>query len=308
VGLSWVCLAALPAASCRKRSNQASEATAIVATVGDREISAAALTAKLAEQPPIIRSRYSSLEKKKEFLDSLVRLELLASEAYRRGLDKDPEVRAMLEKLMVQKLIRSESESGAEIPDNELKTTFEAERAVTSKPERVRVSHIFLAGAPNTPQRGKAKSEAERIVASLKAPKPATTSLFERIVAERSDDQPTRSLGGDLGFRTREELVQAWGESVARGATALAEMGSLSAVVEGDKGVHILKLLGRQAASSETFETAKPRIVARLTAERRAKAVDRLIDTLKGQTAVKVNEAALEAVRVESLSFEKGKR
>src|SRR5260370_850811 len=47
---------------------------------------------RLNRQSPYIRARYTSLEKKKEFLATQIQFEVLAKEAYRRGLDKDPEV------------------------------------------------------------------------------------------------------------------------------------------------------------------------------------------------------------------------
>jgi peptidyl-prolyl cis-trans isomerase C len=69
-------------------------------------ITADEFKARLDEQSPFIRARYSTLERKKEFLDNLIRFEVLAKEAERQGLAKDPDVQMTLKKIMVQKLVQ----------------------------------------------------------------------------------------------------------------------------------------------------------------------------------------------------------
>ena len=66
-------------------------------------ITADEVKARLDEQSPFIRQRYQSLERKKEFLDGLVRFELLARAAQQQGLDKDPDVQLAARKMMVQR-------------------------------------------------------------------------------------------------------------------------------------------------------------------------------------------------------------
>ena len=73
---------------------------------------------RINRQSPYIRARYTSLEQKKEFLDSLVRFEVLAKEAYRRGLDKDPEVVRTMKQVMIQKLMRDEFDAKVTADDD----------------------------------------------------------------------------------------------------------------------------------------------------------------------------------------------
>ena len=62
--------------------------------------------AKLTEQSPFSRAYDGTMERKKDLLETVIRFELLAKEAEEQGLDKDPEVRAALKRVMVQKLLR----------------------------------------------------------------------------------------------------------------------------------------------------------------------------------------------------------
>ena len=70
----------------------AAELSAPLAKIDDVTITVGEFQERINRQSPYIRARYTSLEQKKEFLDSLIRFEVLAKEAYKRGLDKDPEV------------------------------------------------------------------------------------------------------------------------------------------------------------------------------------------------------------------------
>jgi hypothetical protein len=86
---------------------------AVVAEGLGVRITAADFAARMAEQSPFIRSRYGTLERKLEFLDTLIRFELLAAEARRRGLERGPppapsesELRELYERLRAEAGIR----------------------------------------------------------------------------------------------------------------------------------------------------------------------------------------------------------
>lgn len=98
--LLWIC-------ACKESgSGEPRKQEPVVARVGDSTLTVQELKTRLEEQPPAIRARYTTAERKKEFLENQIRVELLAQEARKQGLDKDPEVLASLEKLMVQRLLQ----------------------------------------------------------------------------------------------------------------------------------------------------------------------------------------------------------
>lgn len=74
-------------------------------------ITVAEFNSRLAEQSETVRSRYTTPEKRREFLDNLVKFELLVTEARRRGLDRHPEVQLAMEKAMVIRLVRGTLET-----------------------------------------------------------------------------------------------------------------------------------------------------------------------------------------------------
>jgi peptidyl-prolyl cis-trans isomerase C len=104
---------------------------AVVATGrGGLTITADELVARLEEQPAFVRAGYSSLEKKKELLTSVVRFEALAEEARRQGLDRDPEVLRAMRKLMVQKLVEARQQAaGTPVTEAEVSRYYAEHRA-----------------------------------------------------------------------------------------------------------------------------------------------------------------------------------
>src|ERR1051326_937494 len=105
----WVflCVALAIGAACQKKADDAQgaqkkaaggptappqsaeELKAPLAKIDDVTITLGEFQERINRQSPYIRARYTSLEQKKDFLDSLIRFEVLAKEAYRRGFDKD---------------------------------------------------------------------------------------------------------------------------------------------------------------------------------------------------------------------------
>ncbi|RKH35827.1 peptidylprolyl isomerase [Corallococcus sp. CA031C] len=273
----------------------------VVAQVNGQPVTAPELEARLNEQPPFVRARYASPEKKREFLDNLIRFELLAQEAKKRGLEQDPEIQTTLQKVMVQKLLRQQQDATGTLSESELRKYYDEHVTEFVRPERVRLGHLFLAAPKeNVGKRNQVRAAATKLLAEVKAQSAgANKSAFELKAAEQSADTATRSAGGDLGFLTREELTKAWGAPLAEAAFALANASDLGPVVETDQGFHLVKLLGRQVGTNQEFEAVKSRIEGRLMAERRAKALEDFITSLKAQAKIEVHADVLEKVKVD---------
>ncbi|MBL9037688.1 MAG: peptidyl-prolyl cis-trans isomerase [Archangium sp.] len=280
-----------------KPSNGASDD--VVAKIGASTLTVADVEARLAEQPEFVRARYSTVERKREFVDTLVTNELLVQEAKRQHLDDDAAVRSALERALIQRLLQQEV-SNAPVTEAAVKGFYDANVEQFVRPERLRVSHVFFASPKTDAKHAQLKAEAARELSQLMAVKPEVRAgAFAAAVKRRSNDEVSKPQDGDLGLRTIDELRQAWGEAVAEAATALQAPGDVSAVVESEKGFHLIRLAGRQVGTTESVEQATPRITARLEAESRAKRLEALVAKLKGATPVEVKSGALERVKVQ---------
>lgn len=263
-------------------------------------VSAEEFKARLDEQSPFIRSRYATLERKKEFLDNLVRFEVLAKEAERQGLDKDPDVQLTLRKVMVQKLVQKsfgDQEAAGKLPDSETREYYEKHKDEYVKPVRLRVYQILVKAPASGPERAKKQEAARKLLAQVRAEEKKNQLAFVGLARDRSEDESTKALGGDLNFRSRDELEKSHGKAAADAVFALKD-GETSGLVESPQGFHVFKVAGRQEAVDRPYDSVKVQISQKLYRERKTKEFDEFVKKLRDEAAVKVIDAELEKVVV----------
>ena len=273
-----------------------------VASGKDITITAEEFKARLDEQSPFIRARYTTLERKKEFLDNLVRFEVLAEEARRQKLDQDPEVQLTLRKIMVQKLVqRSFQDGGAgkELPEAELQKYYDEHKDEFNRAKKTRVAAIILPSPAGSPDRAKKVAAARKALAKVKAEEKKNPMVFQQAVSEFTEDAASKGVSGDLGFKSAEELEKSFGKEFAQAAFAL-KSGETSGVIEGAQGVYLVRVAGVQEELSRSFEQVKTQIGQKLNRERRTKDFDELVKRLRDDAKVTVDDKALEAVAVAS--------
>ena len=295
VGLCAAAIACSPQKAPKKSS-------AVVAKGKGITITADEFKARLDEQSPFIRARYSSLDRKKEFLDNLIRFEVLAKEAERQGLNKDPDVLSTLKKIMVQKLVQKNfQDSGAtptgDVPEAELQKYFDDHKDEYNRPRRVRVAAIVWNAPQGSPERAKKLALAQKALAKLKVEEKKNTLAFAQIVSEFSEDQATKPLQGDLQFKSQEELAKVYSKEVAEAAFKL-KAGETSPVVQAPQGVYLLKYTGEQPELVRTYDQVKAQIANRLHREKKTKEFDEWLKKLRDGAEVKTDDKALEAIEV----------
>jgi len=268
------------------------ELSAPLAKIDDVTITLGELQERINRQSPYIRARYTSLEQKKEFLDSLIRFEVLAKEAARRGLDRDPEVVRTMKQVMIQKLMRDEFDAkitAESVADPDMKTYYDANVAEYVKPEEVRVSAIII----------KNRAQAERVGGEARGEAGKTNKGFRDLVARYSQDEDSKLRGGDLRYldaATREVPAP-----VVKAAFALTNTGDVSAVVDAGNGTwYVLKQTGRRRAMTKSFDDAKPAIRNKLFRDKRVAEQKKFIDELRDKAKVEINNANLDKVRIDS--------
>ncbi|HZJ68312.1 MAG TPA: peptidyl-prolyl cis-trans isomerase [Kofleriaceae bacterium] len=270
----------------------AEELRAPLAKIDDVTITLGEFQERINRQSPYIRARYTSLEQKKEFLDSLVRFEVLAKEAYRRGLDKDPEVVRTMKQVMIQRLMRDEFDAkitADTITDAEMKAFYDGNLAEYVKPEEVRVSAIIV----------KNRAQAERVANEARGEAGKTNKGFRDLVSRYSQDEDSKLRGGDLRyFDASTKDVPA---PVVKAALALINVGDVSAAVDAGNGTwYVLKQTGRRKAMTKAFDDAKPAIRNKLFRDKRMAAQRDFVENLRTTAKIEVNEANLAKVRIDT--------
>ncbi|MBX7197256.1 MAG: peptidylprolyl isomerase [Sandaracinaceae bacterium] len=272
------------------------EAGQVLATIGDREITVGEFAESIASKGPFLRARYNSPERRRELLDQMVRFELFAQEADRRGLDDLPEVQRTRKQVLIRRFLKQEYEDRiqlSDVTDADVQAYFDSHQDEFNKPEQVRASHIVFSS----------QATAQRVLHQLTA-SPSDMRLFRQLAEVHNTDPATRDRFGDIGFFSRPAERQAdepeLPPEVAEAAFSMDTIGTIyPELVHTSQGWHIVKITGRRAPLHRTLEEASRPIRHRLWRERREQAVEDLVARLRSEADVHEDLALLDQVHID---------
>jgi parvulin-like peptidyl-prolyl isomerase len=266
-----------------------------VAKVGERVITVGEVTDQINRLSPYIRRRWADPEKRKEFLQKLVRVELLSLEAERLGLGQDPEVQRTVKQVMIRLMIKNDLEKDllpTTIDEKILKADYDKEIDKYHRAAQVRASQIVV----------KTRAEAEKLIAQAKK-NSEDRKFFREQAKQLSLDAETKERGGDLGYFSKPEERRddepAVPEAVARAAWSLQKVGDVAdQPVETDQGFHVVTLTNKKPEMNRSFESVKRLIENRLLRDARSEAMDKFVAELRAKADVKFYDDNLAQVRI----------
>lgn len=111
---------------------------------------------------------------------------------------------------------------------------------------------------------------------------------FEETARQKSIDT-TAARGGDLGYFQKGQFVPEFEEQVLQ-----MKKGEIRVPVKTRFGYHVIRLNDRVEPRLRDFQSVKKMVEERLMNDRRAKMFKELVEKLKGNTKIKIDEQALE--------------
>lgn len=274
-----------------------------LAKMGNTKITVEDFQNRINKQNPFLRARYSDREKLKEYLNNLIRQEVLFLEAQRLGFDKDPDVVDRMKSDSISKMIAKEFDEKKKqelVSEEDIKQYYEQNKSDYNKPEAVYVRAFFVKAPEGSKDRATKKKEAEKYLQDIIAHKDDDTYFFN-LVKAKSDDDELKVRGGELAYLSREELTNKYGKEFADTAFSLASINDITQKpVETKNGFYIIKLRGKRQAINRTLDEVKETIRMKLYSEKRQKALEDWIDTLKKKYNVTLLEENLSKVKVEA--------
>lgn len=242
-------------------------------------------------QSPYVRARYTSREQKKVFLDNMVRFEVLAEEAARRGFDKDPEVVETMKSAMITKLLKDELKRAVkpeDIPEAELQAYYNQHQDEFNKPEEVRVSAIVL----------RRKKQANEVAALARGDAGATNKGFRDLVLKYSSDEDTKLRGGDLRYFARDSTDVP--RAVVDAAFGLARTGDVAGPIAAGSRYYVIKQTGRRPAVKHSFDQARRQIQNQLYKDKREAQQRSFVEGLRAKAKIQIYQDNLKKVRVDT--------
>ena len=207
-------------------------------------------------------------------LDEVVDQKLLAAEALKRKLDKEPVAQRRLaaarERILGDMLVEGVVTDA--VNDNAVRGLYQEQLKLAKRSEEIHARQILVGTA----------ADAEALKKLL-----ASGASFEALAMERSTDAASRFNGGDLGYFTIDVMPEAY-DVALKGAKAGQVVGPFA--VEG--GYALVKVEDRRLEQPITLEAARPQIVRFLTYDQVRDLLEKLRSKSKVEVLVKADTAA----------------
>lgn len=252
--------------------NENAKNSPVVATIGNEKITDADIDALLSQIPEQARARYDSPEGRRGFVSELTEIKMLALAAKKKGLDKDPDMKIKLDFVYDQILARGLAESALDqikISEEEISKYYTENKDKFNAGARVKLRHILVGS----------EDEAKTILTQLKK-----GGDFSKLATEKSKC-PSSKQGGDLGWATKGMMVPEF-EKVA----FALKKGQMSDIVKTSFGYHIIMCDDSETGKLMDLSEAKGAIEQQLRNERSGDAVKTLIEQVKKDFPVTINE------------------
>lgn len=240
----------------------AAEKAKAFATVNGQPISQTVYNAFVAEQKN--QGATDSAELQAAVKEELVRREILAQEAKKKGLDKNPNIQGQIELAKQAVLIRallSEHVKANPVSDAQLKSEYELIKNNLGSTE-YKARHVLV----------EKEEDAKAIIAKLdKGEKFAE-------LAKQSKDPGSKDKGGELGWSSPNAYVKPFGEALAK----LKKGEYTKTPVKSDFGYHVIQLDDSRPMTPPPFEQVKPQLQQRASQQ----VVENLVKDLRSKAKV----------------------
>lgn len=256
--------------------NDFSRSSRVLARVGDKEITTTYYKRQLASQPESLQELSTHGQGKKAALEGLVNREILYAEALRKKIDKDAEIERKFEdlkkELVISTYLQNEIISHIKVADKEVEAFYKNNPAEFKNVEEIRISQIVV----------RDEAKAQEILDKIKIRRD-----FSDLAANYSTDKGSAANNGDVGYFTYKGLPAEVRDTVFK-----LGVGEISKPYKMPGGYEIYKITDRRTVSY-TFDQVKDAIRAHIYNEKFNKELAALLEGLKKNTPVQMNEALL---------------
>ena len=204
--------------------------------------------------PPEARAEMSKSGALQNTISNIYVRRVLAAEASKSAVAKNPLVLAAIEKAKERILsdamlesIDQKNQPSLDAIESYARTLYNVNQQKYGTPEQVRASHILIRTGEQD-----AKVKMQDILKQIKA-----GADFEELAKTRSQDPGSAAKGGDLGYFGRGRMIEQFEKVVF----AMSKPGELSDVFESPFGFHIIKLTEKKPAGVKMFAEVKDQLM-----------------------------------------------
>jgi peptidyl-prolyl cis-trans isomerase C len=225
-------------------------------------------------------------------LRSLIRYDLLAHEAERRGYGKRFEVREAGQRTAIERMLEARLRvDPSSIPADVVARVYKEREREFSRPLMRRATHIQLA----------TQAEAEQLLGELRG---ADREGFARVARERNIAPRTRSQGGELGYFDKLGLTDSGRATelpreLVHATFKLKRVGEIvRAPIAHDGGFSLLMFTGEMPAAEKPRDEVDAELREQLAKQQEKSALEALVAELRAQVKPEVHPELVDAVEL----------
>jgi peptidyl-prolyl cis-trans isomerase C len=246
----------------------------------------------LARKLPQERVQIAKPGGREALLQSLIRYDLLAQEAERRGYGQGIEVKQAAQRTAIDQMLAARLRvDPSTIPAAEVARLYEQREHEFSRPLMRRATHIQLA----------TEAEAKQVLSELRG---ADREAFARVARERNIDPRTRNQGGELGYfdkqgRTESGRPTQVPQELVTAAFKLKRVGEIArAPIAHEGAFSLLMLTGEMPASAKPRAEVEDELREQLAKQRELRALEELVAGLQAQLKPEVHPELVDAIEL----------
>jgi peptidyl-prolyl cis-trans isomerase C len=248
-------------------------AAAVLATVGKKQLTDEDLRAALSQfndgqKGNILKDRNN----RRQLLGTLIEQEILFQEAERQRAGDNDQVKAAVDAFRRQQMVAFllDKALAARLNEGAARKFYEKNRTKFST-DQVRAQHILT----------QTEAEARELLKKVREP----SADFQKIAEQVSRDPSAKNNRGELGYFTRDQLVEEFTQAAFKAST-----GDIVGPVRTMYGYHVIRVMDKKLGRIQNFEEVELKVRALL----RQKLVAEYVDTLRGRSGVKIDNEAIE--------------
>ena len=265
----------------------------IVKNLLDQEIKCKKIKVSSEDVDKELRNIIDQVGSKEKFNEILKQNGITANQ-FKSDLEEEVKIKKLVDELKV-----------VNISDKDAEKFYKTNIDKFKHPERVKASHILVAAnkdeiraiitadAANknlTPAQIDEKVKADLAQKYDKAKKlldevKKDPTMFAKVAKDNSDDVASAKQGGDLGYFTKEQMVDEFSK------VAFSQKPStISEIVVTPFGYHIIMVTDRQEAGVESFDKVKEDIKTFLSQQEKVNILQKHVDKLKNEATIIFND------------------
>jgi peptidyl-prolyl cis-trans isomerase C len=257
----------------------------VVAQINGRVIRDDEFKMRFSRLSPALKSKYSDEKGKREFLEEIIKRELLLQEAKKAGIEKDQvlldRIEEMRERLILNEFLQREVEGKLVTTDKELEDYYNLHKEEFKSPDEAKISHILVRN----------EEDAKAVLKRLRK-----GSDFAKIAREVSIDMATKDSGGEMGVIQKGKFHPQLDSVIFS-----ANEGEVSDPVKTERGYHIIKVQKKIPGLPLSFNDAKNILSQRYQIEKRSRVFEDLFARLKSKANITISDENLKRTEADNV-------